>query len=359
MIIQFLLLGAGLVLLLIGAQRLVVGASALALKAGLTPLVIGLTVVAFGTSAPELAISVKAATSGQVDLAVGNIVGSNIFNILFILGFSALIAPLVVSRQLVRLDVPIMVATSILFFVFASDGLIVFWESLVLIAGLIGYTFLLIILARKETSQGSAEDIAEIEQSKKQGLPMSIFLIVIGLVLLILGSRFMVDAAVAIATALGVSEVVVGLTIVAIGTSLPEVATSVMATLKGERDIAVGNVVGSNVFNLMGVGGAAGLVSGAGLPVAPGMVHFDLLVMIATAGACLPIFFNGYRIARWEGVMFLSYYVFYTVYLILDQTQHPFLGNFSDAMKFFVLPLTAVTLTVVLFRAWKLHQRPA
>lgn len=346
----------GLVLLVAGAEVLVRGAAKLAAAVGISPLVIGLTVVAFGTSAPEMAVSVQSALSGQAgaDLALGNVIGSNIFNILLILGLSATIAPLVVSQQLVRTDVPLMIAASVLVFILALDGTISRWNGALLFAGIIAYTGFAIVQGRKE---GKAA--AEFEQEygdKPRGaaaMLLNLAYIVAGLVLLVLGSNWLVDGAIAIARAFGVSELVIGLTIVAAGTSLPEVATSVMASLKGERDIAVGNVVGSNLFNLLCVLGLASMVAPAGINVAPSALSFDLLVMMAVAVACLPIFFTGYSIARWEGLLFLAYYVAYTLFLILTATGNAFLATFSGAMLFFVIPLTVLTLAVTVLREFQ------
>lgn len=355
MIFQLLQMFLGLGLLVYGANRLVGGASTLALKAGLSPLIVGLTVVAFGTSAPEMAISVKTAWLGQSDLAVGNIVGSNIFNVLFILGISAMISPLIVSKQLIRLDVPLMIASSILFMIFSLDGRIAIWEAGVLAAGIAAYTGFLMRLAKREKQNLESSELSE---AAKGGLGMATVWVVLGLVLLVVGSHFLVNSAVAIATALGVSQVVIGLTIVAAGTSLPEVATSIMATIKGERDIAVGNVVGSNIFNVLAVGGISGLVSGSGLTVSPEIVSFDLPVMIATAVACLPIFFTGYTIARWEGFVFFAYYVLYISFLVMTATQHAALETFANAMTWFIIPLTTLTILVVLARAFKKQLPP-
>ena len=334
---------AGLALLIVGADLLVKGASRVAAGFGISPLVIGLTVVAFGTSSPELAISVSSAWKGEADIAVGNVVGSNIFNVLLILGLSALITPLVVSKQLVKLDVPLMIGVSVLAFLLALDGRIVFWEGAVLFAGVIGYCVMAIRVGRASGEAGEAIEAGG-HWAKDIGL------IVVGLVLLVVGSRWLVSASVEIATALGVSELVIGLTIVAAGTSMPEVATSVTAALRGQRDIAVGNVVGSNIFNVLAVLGLTALVAPGGLPVSDAAIRFDFPVMIAVAVACLPIFFSGYAIQRWEGAVFLGYYVAYTAYLILAATEHDALPVFSQAMMGFVVPLTAITLVVVLWR---------
>jgi cation:H+ antiporter len=343
----------GLALLVVGAELLVRGASRLAVRLGISPLVIGLTVVAYGTSTPELAVSVQAGLAGQADIAVGNVVGSNIFNVLFILGLSALIAPLVVSRQLVRLDVPLMIGVSVVLLVVALDGTINWFDGILLTAGMVAYTVFAVRQSRKESAAVQREYAQEYGDAGRQGrrrLFAQIGLIVIGLALLVLGARWLVDGAVAIAKTLGLSELVIGLTIVAAGTSLPEVATSVVAALRGERDIAVGNVVGSNIFNILAIAGVAALITPGGLNVAPAILRFDLPVMIAVALACLPIFATGHVIARWEGVLFLGYYTAYTLYLVLAATAHDALPAYSAAMIEFVLPLTAVTLLVLLVR---------
>ncbi len=344
----------GLVLLVAGAELLVRGASRLAARLGISPLVIGLTVVAFGTSTPELAVTVQAGLAGQADIAVGNIVGSNIFNVLFILGLAALIVPLVVSRQLVRIEVPLMIGVSVLFLVMALDGRISGFDGMLLFAGIVAYTVFTVRQSRKESAAVQAEYAQKYGdgQSAERGrLPLQIALIVAGLVLLVLGAHWLVEGAVAFARHFGVSELIIGLTIVAVGTSLPEVATSIVAALRGERDIAVGNVVGSNIFNILAIAGIASMVTPGGLAVAPALIHFDIPVMIAVALACLPIFASGHLIARWEGALFLGYYAAYVLYLILAATQHAALPSFSVAMLGFVLPLTAVTLIVLLARA--------
>jgi len=349
-----LLFVGGLAALLVGANLLVRGASSLAAALGISPLVIGLTVVAFGTSAPEMAVSVQSAWSGQTDIAVGNVVGSNIFNVLFILGLSALIAPLIVAEQLVRKEVPLMIGASVLLLVLALDGDVSRAEGALLFAGVVAYTVYLIVQARREGAAASADYDKEFgAQAARRGRHWiyQVAFVVAGLALLVLGSNWLVDGAVQAARLLGLSEVVIGLTIVAAGTSLPEVAASVIAALKGERDIAVGNVVGSNLFNVLAVLGLSSLVSPAGLAVAPALIAFDIPVMIAVMVACLPIFLSGYRIARWEGALFLAYYVFYVTYLILAATEHDVLPAFSRVMLLFVLPLTAVTLGVVAYRS--------
>jgi cation:H+ antiporter len=347
-----LLFVAGAAALIAGANLLVRGASTLAAALGISPLVIGLTVVAFGTSAPEMAVSVQSAWTGRTDIAVGNVVGSNIFNVLFILGLSALIAPLVVAEQIVRKEVPLMIGVSLVLWGMSASGSISRWEGGVLFAGILGYTGYLIWQARREGEPTSPD--YQREFAAPGGRPrwaVQVALVIVGLVLLVLGSRWLVEAAVSIARLLGWSELIIGLTIVAAGTSLPEVAASVVAALKGERDIAVGNVVGSNVFNILGVLGVSALVAPAGLEVAPALLRFDILVMVAVAVACLPIFYTDYRIARWEALLFLGYYACYTAYLILAASHHDALPGFTLALTAVVLPLTAITVVVLALRA--------
>ena len=346
---------AGGALLIGGAELLVRGASRLAAAAGVSPLVVGLTVVAFGTSSPELAVTVGSAYTGQSDVALGNVVGSNIFNVLFILGLSALIAPLVVAQQLVRLDVPLMIGASLLTLLLSLDGRVGRADGLLLCAGGVTYTMFLIRQSRREAAAVREEyrDAFGREPQGRNLWLLNLGAVVTGLALLVLGARWLVDAAVATAAALGVSELVIGLTIVAAGTSLPEVATSVLAAARGERDIAVGNVIGSNIFNLLAVLGVGSVIAPGGVPVSPGALTFDMPVMIAVAVATLPIFFTGYAIARWEGAVFLAYYAAYTTYLVLDAAEHAALPAFGAAMAWFALPLTALTLVLVALRAFR------
>jgi cation:H+ antiporter len=352
-LLTLLLFAAGIVLLISGAELLVRGASRLAVSMGVTPLVVGLTVVAFGTGSPELAVGVQASFAGQADITIGNVVGSNIFNVLLVLGLSALVAPLIVSQQLVRLDVPLMIIVSFAMLLMALDGLIDRADGAVLIAASVGYTILLIRISRREAAA------VQHEYDKAYGpvagrdvgrWPMHVLLVLLGLALLVVGSEWLVDGAVAIAGALGVSELIIGLTVIAAGTSLPEVATSIVAGLRGERDIAVGNVVGSNIFNILVVIGATSIVAPGGLHVAPAAINFDMPVMIAAAVLCLPIFFVDHRIGRWEGGLFLSYYVFYTFYLFLAASQHDALPAFNVIMSHFVIPLTLATVALVFVR---------
>lgn len=351
-LVSFLL---GLGMLVVGAELLVRGAAKLALTFGISPLVVGLTVVAYGTSSPEMAVSVQSAISGQADIAVGNVVGSNIFNVLFILGVSALIIPLIVNQQLVRQEVPIMVGTSLLLAALAWDGGLSRIEGLILTSLLAVYTIFLIVQSRRlGTVPGElVQTVGGAGSGWDSKLAAQISLIVAGLALLVLGANWLVGAAVTIAKHLGVSEMVVGLTIVAAGTSLPEVATSIMAAIRGQRDIAVGNVVGSNIFNILGVLGLSAVMAPSGLIVAPAMIAFDIPAMLAVAIACLPVFFTGNLIARWEGAIFFGLYVAYTAYLVLAAQQHDALSAYGFVLGVVVLPLCTLTISIIAWREWR------
>ena len=352
MLQQVLMFLAGLAVLVVGADVLVRGASRLAVSFGVSPLVVGLTVVAFGTSAPEMAVSVGSALAGSPDLAIGNVVGSNIANVLLILGISALITPLLVDEQIIRQEIPIMIGASALLVVMALDGNIGLLESIALFGLVIAYTVFLVVQSRRASKAVQDEFETEIPTSTwDRHWAVQVGLIVGGLVMLVVGADWLVDSAVAFARAFGVSDLVIGLTVVAVGTSMPEIATSIVAAMRGQRDIAVGNVVGSNVFNILAVLGAAGIASGAGLPVSEAARNFDLWVMLAVAFACLPIMITGREIARWEGVVFLAYYAAYTAWLVLQAQQHASVPAFSGIMLGYVMPITVITIVVSIVRS--------
>jgi cation:H+ antiporter len=339
---------AGLAALIFGAEALVRGSTRLAIAVGVSPLVIGLTVVAWGTGSPELAVGVGAALNGQPDLTIGNVIGSNIANVLLVLGLAAAVAPLRVSDRLVRLDVPIMIVVSLVTWLLSLDGRLGRLDGTILFVGIVAYTIMSIQLGRKSRSVILAEYESEIPQ-RDTWIRLVLYCAYVagGLALLTLGAGWLVDGASAIAQALGVGELVIGLTIVAIGTSLPEVATSAVASFRGERDIAVGNVVGSNIFNILAVLGATAIVAPGGIRVSPTAIGLDMPVMIIVAVACLPIFLSGSIIYRWEGFLFLGCYVSYLVYLVLQATQHSSAAGFNTVMVLFVLPAVAVTLVVI------------
>ncbi len=314
----FLILAAGLGLLVLGGEALVRGASGLARTIGVAPLLVGLTVVAFGTSAPELAVSVRSAAEGEPGIAVGNVIGSNIFNTLLILGFAALVRPLRVAHSLVRLEAPLVVAASGLVWLLAADGRLGRTDGALLILGALGYVAWSIRLAGRQREIGNTGKSGSHEARaprRRQRSAVQLVSIGTGLVLLVLGSHWAVDGAVEIADALGVSPLVVGLTVIAAGTSLPEAATSWVAARRGEEDISVGNVMGSNLFNLLGILGLSAAVAPAGLAVPELAVSTDLPVMVAIALLCWVALASAWRISRREGAAFVLLYVVYAAYL--------------------------------------------
>lgn len=341
----------GVIALVLGAEGLVRGASRLAARTGLSPIVVGLTVVAFGTSAPELAVSVGAVFTDQADIAVGNVVGSNIANVLLVLGLSAVVGgSLVVAQRIVRVDVPIVIGVSLLVLLFALDRSISRLEGLVLVGLLIAYLVWTIMNARRgrvPAIQPEPVDGLEVGQVRSTSPLIDVGYVIGGLLLLVVGARSLVSAATEIAVQLGVSELVIGLTVVAVGTSLPEIATSILAAARGERDLAVGNAVGSNLFNLLAVLGITATISPRSITVLDGAIAVDIPVMIAAAVACLPLFATGYVLARWEGALFLAYYVAYVTWLLLDATDHGLRTNYAWAMLGFVLPLSTITLGII------------
>jgi cation:H+ antiporter len=352
---------AGLALLVLGGELLVRGASALARRVGISSLVVGLTVVSAATSAPELAVTVGAVLRDEPGLAVGNVVGSNIVNVLLILGLSALVVPLAVKQRLVRFDLPWMVVLSIGLLLVSLDGRIGAVDGVVLLAAVVLHTVLTVVIGRRGAPVpaaapsgdrgagggcGGAEDAGTEEEPPPASVPRSVLLVVLGIALLVAGATLLVEGAVSIATSLGVSSLVVGLTVVAVGTSLPELATSVIAVRRGERDLAVGNVVGSNIFNIGVVLGLPALISPGGIPVSGAAVALDIPVMLAAAVALLPIAFTGFAVARWEGALFVALYAAYTGYVVLAATEHDALEGFTWTMAWFVLPLVALTLAV-------------
>jgi cation:H+ antiporter len=334
----------GLVLLVGGGELLVRGASALARRVGLSPLVVGLTVVSVATSSPELAVTIGATLDGQPDLAVGNVVGSNIVNVLLILGISALVLPLEVREQLVRLDVPVLVLLSGLLLVLALDGGISAGEGVLLLVLVVAHTVLTVLASRRRGRAPEDDGTDAPPRPAGASLLVSVVLVAVGVALLVVGADQLVTGAVSIAGALGVSGLVVGLTVVAVGTSLPELAASVIAALRGERDIAVGNVVGSCIVNIGLVLGLPAVISAGGLPVPAAAIALDIPLMIAAAVALLPVVLTGFRVARWEGALFILLYAAYVAYVVLDALDHDALQGFTLVMVLFVLPLVAISL---------------
>ncbi len=314
-LISLLWLAIGSAALYYGAEWLVGGGSKTAKKLWISPLIIGLTLVAYGTSAPELVVSVDAALAGEGGISIGNVVGSNICNIALILGLCAVITPLTVNRAMLKSDVPVMAATAVAF------CLIYWWQDgigriggLILFAGFVLYNIKVIISAKKEAAANSLNESAE-EDGEKAEKPLYLYLLlaVFGLVVLVLGSKAFLRGAIEIAKLTGLSNTVIGLTIVAVGTSLPELATSVVAAIKGERDIAIGNVVGSNIFNILLIMGVAPLIA----PLTGANIQFwDLAALLATTFLLIPFMITGFRLNRAEGVILLAMYGAYTAWLI-------------------------------------------
>ncbi len=343
----------GLVFLIVGADVLVRGASHLATSIGISQLVVGLTIVSFGTSAPELAINIQSSLTGHADIAIGSVVGSNISNILLVLGLSATLGPLVVSSQLLRFDVPLLIGLSFLIFFLAQDGAIGWLDGAILFISVIVYTTWLILQGRKG-AQPKPEEEHQGEQEQppaprvgpfRQTWQMDLVFLVVGGAMLTIGANWLVDGAVAMAQLLGLTKLVIGLTIVAVGTSLPELATSAMASLRGHRDIAVGNVIGSNAFNIMLVLGLTGLIAPGGVAVPETALQADMPIMITVVLLCFPLLFTGRLIERWEGMLLFGYYLSYVIYLLLRGSNHPALPLFA-ALMFAVIVATFVVVLV-------------
>jgi len=348
----------GLGCLVAGAELLVRGAAAIATRLGVQPVVIGLTVVAFGTSAPELAVSVGSAISGNSDVAFGNVAGSNIVNILLVLGASAVVGGLAVSQRIVRIDVPLLVGVSIVALLMSLDNRIGRVDGVILFSGVIAYTWWLIRASRREIADISQEYAVAIESVEgavvERPILLQIALVVVGLVVLVVGSQLLVNSATDIAESLGVSDLVIGLTVVAIGTSLPELATSILAAFRGQRDIAVGNVVGSCLFNLMGVLGLTGIVSPDGVNVGDSSLSLDFPVMIAATIVLVPIMWNGFQIKRWAGLVLAAFYVVYIAFLVLDEGDSTAADIVAPA-ALIAATLVLMTFAVTGYQGWRRH----
>jgi cation:H+ antiporter len=309
MLIPSLFMLGGLVLLAAGAEGLVRGSSALALRLGVTPLVVGLTVVAFGTGSPELFVSVEAAYRGESGIALGNVVGSNISNVALILGLSALARPMKVRSELIRREVPLMIAVTLLLcLLLLFDGTLGRVEGVILAAGSVAYTAFAYVAARRDRSKTVAEEFKEALTGPRRAAWIDVAFVVAGFALLLVGARLLLIGATVVAEQFGVSQVVIGLTIVAIGTSLPELATSFVASLRGEADVAFGNAIGSNILNILLVLGVAAMIR----PIeTQGLRPLDLAVLAASAVLLLLLMWRGWVLNRWEGALLLAGYVAY------------------------------------------------
>jgi cation:H+ antiporter len=317
---------AGLALLSGGAEMVVRGALRLAASLGIEPLMLGLTVVAIGTSTPELVIGITASWQGSGALAVGNIAGTNMVNILLILGLSALLRPLPLHLRVLKLDLPAMITAAAMMTVMAWDGLLTRLDGGVLFGAAILYTVVLIRVGRGETQAVKAEfrdmysDDIKARSAVAQTRVRYIVLLAAGMGLTVLGADWLVSGAVGIARSLGISEAVIGLTIVAIGTSAPELATTIVATIKGERDVAIGNLLGSSIYNIFVILGLTCLVSPGGVPVERQLLFVDIPLMAGVALLCIPVFVTGKCVSRWEGGAFIAFYVIYMLSLIFSRS---------------------------------------
>lgn len=306
-------IAAGLLMLFVGAEGLIRGSSSLALRLGITPLVVGLTVVAFGTSSPELVVSLKAALEGNGDISLGNVIGSNIANIALILGVAALIRPLNVQAVVIKREIPIMIFISLILVLFMINHEIDRIEGIIFFAGIIIYTVVSVYLAKREKSKEVEAEYIEGVAKKPLKIGLAIPFIILGLALLVYGANLFLEASIEIAKRFGMSQAVIGLTIVAIGTSLPELVTSAVASIKNESDIAIGNVVGSNVFNILLILGVTAMI----IPVsAAGITMIDIIVMLITAVIVLPMTWSKFVLNRWEGAFLLIGYFVYMYYLL-------------------------------------------
>jgi len=303
----------GLVLLAMGAEGLVRGSSALALRLGVTPLVVGLTVVAFGTGSPELFVSVQAAYRGESGIALGNVVGSNISNVALILGLSAVARPMRVRSELIRREVPVMIAITVALCLLLLDGIISRLEGLLLIVGSIVYTTLAYLAARRDRSALVAEEFKEALRERRRAAWLDLLFVLTGFVSLLVGANLLLMGALVVAEQFGISQVVIGLTIVALGTSLPELATSVVASVKREPDVAFGNAIGSNILNILLVLGVAALIR----PIeTAGLRTFDIAALVASAVILFPLMWRGWVLNRLEGAFLLAGYVAYLYFVV-------------------------------------------
>ena len=345
----------GIALLFGGGELFVQGSIALAVIFGIPQLVIGLTVVSLGTSAPELFVSLNSVLQGSDALALSNVVGSNIFNVMVVLGSSALVLPLRVESRLVRRDVPLMIAVSAAVWGMASAGRVTWQAGLALLLGLIINTIWEIRTAREQPDDSESAEPEIEDNAAEGGWHLAVLRLIAGIAVLTVGSKVLVSGATSAATLLGVSEAVIGLTIVSAGTSMPELITSLVAALRGRTDLAIGNVVGSCLLNLMLVLGGTALVTGSqGLNVSPDLIHDDLPVMLLTSLACLPIFWTRGRISRLEGGLLLSLYVLYIVDNVLPRTN---LSSWSDEFRLvmlcLVLPVVMITIIMQAAVYWR------
>ena len=351
-IVQFIL---GLVGLIAGAELFLKAVDRFGLKWGVSPLIMGLTVVAFATGAPELAISIKAAFSGSADLVLGNIIGSNIANILLILGITAIISPINITRRVIRIDVPIVITISVAVYLMSLDGGLSTVDGVILLMGFLAYSYFTFVQIKNNSDEEDEDEAFQYDLSPDDLAKGTVFyiknggLLISGLALIVLGSNWMVDSAVIIARILGLSELVIGLTIISIGTSLPEVATSLSAARKGKADIAVANVMGSTLYNVLLTLALTLIIAPNVLAVSKDAITLDLPFMVLVSMACIPIFVAGFNLTRVDGALFLGYYVTYLTYLVLNAINSPIVSAMQGIILYAAIPLT------LLYMFWRIY----
>ena len=340
----------GLVTLIGGAELFLKSVDKFGLAWSVSPVVMGLTVVAFATGAPELAISLQAAADGRPDLVLGNILGSNVANILLILGIAGLVKPLNITNRIIKIDVPMVIGASALLYILALDGLLTLTDGLIIFGALIAYSIFMYSQIKKDRQANKNKSA---DEKPKLDEPVTnffygkyIFLLLVGLVLIVMGSRWMVDSAVEIAELLGISELIIGLTIVSLGTSLPEVATSLSAVRKGDSDTAVANVMGSNLYNILLTLSLTIIVAPGALDVSVDAINLDLPFMVIVACACMPLFWPAKELTRPVAAGFLLYYVLYIGYLVLLAIGHPFQETMEWGMLWIVIPVTVILIVI-------------
>lgn len=321
---------AGLAALVAGAEVMVRGGAQLAARFGISPIIIGLTLVSIGTSMPELAVGVVAAVEGSGALAVGNIAGTNVVNVLLILGLSALLVPLALQMRTIRFELPIMALAAILLWALAADGVLSRTDGVILVVGAVAYTAGVVWSAKRESRQVAAEFSDEVateffdEQDPAadrtaRRTAVLIAMTVAGIAVVVIGAEWLVDGAVGIARHFGVTDALIGLTVVAIGTSAPELVTTVVSTIRGDRDIAIGNLAGSSIYNVLLILGVTCLVPSNGLPLPDSLVRIDIPIMVAVALVCIPIFLSGRRVTRGEGAVMVAAYLAYLTFVLSTQ----------------------------------------
>lgn len=354
---DYLLFSFGLAILIAGAEMFVRQAVWLAGLIGKSSLFVGLTVAAFGTSAPELAIGITGQLTHSADIGLGNVIGSNIFNVFFVLGLAALVQPMVVMRSTIYRDIPILLAICVFFYLLVLDGSVGNSEALLLMAVLAGYLYYLARISNQRAVVPGS-DSKRGERSQSAGRILRTFaLIVVSIAMMILASQWMVAGAVSMAAGLGMSQFVIGLTIVAAGTSLPEIATTLAAVRHNQHELALGNVMGSCLFNIVAIPAAMALVSSSPLPVVNEAVSVDIPIMILAIVACLPFFFSGHRLSRMEGMLFLVYYAAYALMLYYRHVPGSVLSSYQTELGLLAVPIIVVTTVFVLVQVLRDRRR--